>query len=91
MESSTRTHRHTHRTHAARAHTNQRYLEKKWDLSAVLKDEADWKNLMNFLGSVFQRVGAKKEKERSPYNLVLTDGMHSIQLSEEDRSCLEGV
>ena len=82
------THMHTH-THT-HTHTNQRYVRKRWDLSAVLKDEVDWENLI-FFRSVFQRVGAKKEKERSPYNLVLTDGMHSIQLSEEDRSCLEGV
>ena len=57
-------------------------------MSAVLKDEADWENLI-FFGSVFHRAGAKKEKERSPYGLIeVTDGMHSIRLSEEDRSCL---
>ena len=44
-------------------------LEKKCDLSVVLKVEADWENLIFFV-SVFQRVGAKKEKERSPYDLV---------------------
>ena len=78
-------------THAhAHTHTNQRYVGKRWDFSAVLKDEADWENLI-FFGSVFQRVGAKKEKEHSPYDLVLTDGMHSIRLSEEDQSFLEGV
>ena len=42
-------------------------------------------------GSVFQSVGVVKEKERSPYYLVLTDGMLSIRMSAEDRSCLEGV
>ena len=31
------------------------------------------------------------EKEHSPYDLVFTDGMPNIQLSAEDRSCLEGV
>ena len=36
-------------------------------------------------------VGVRKEKRRSPYDLVSTDGMHSIRLSEEHRSCLEGV
>ena len=35
-------------------------------------------------------VGAKKEKQRSPYDFVLTDGMHSIRLSKEDQSYLEG-
>ena len=34
--------------------------------------------------------GAKKEKQRSPYDFVLTDGMHSIRLSKEDQSYLEG-
>ena len=70
-----RMHAHTH-THT---HTNQRYVGNKWDLSVVLKDEADSdrENLI-FFESVFQRVGAKKEKKRSPYGLVLTDGMHSI-------------
>ena len=57
------THMHTH------IHTNQRYVEKQWDLSAVLKDEADWENLICF-GNVLQRVGTKKEKERSLYDLV---------------------
>ena len=47
-------------------HINQRYVGKRWDLSVVLKDEAEWENLI-FFGSVFQSVGAKKEKERSPY------------------------
>ena len=28
-------------------------LEKRWDLSVVLKNEADWENLI-FFGSVFQ-------------------------------------
>ena len=28
-------------------------------------------------GSVFQNVGAKTEKGRSPYDFVLTDGMYS--------------
>ena len=59
-------HTHTH------AHTNRCYVGKRWDLSAVLKDEADWENLI-FFGSVFQRARAKKEKERSPYDFVLTD------------------
>ena len=59
-------------------------------MSVDLKDEAEWDNLI-FFGSVFQSVGAKKEKERSPYDFALIDGMHSIRLSEEDRSCLEGV
>jgi hypothetical protein len=31
---------------------------------SFLKDEADWENLI-FLGSVFQSVGAKKEKDLS--------------------------
>ena len=56
----TRTHARTN-THT---HTNQRYVGKRWDLSVVLKDETEWENLI-FLGSVFQSVGAKKEKERS--------------------------
>ena len=42
-------------------------------------------------GSVFQSDGALYEKEHSPYDLVLTDGMHSIGLSAVDRSCPEGV
>ena len=45
-------------------------LEKRWDLSVVLKDEADWENLI-FFGSVFQSVGAKEEN--SPYDFVFVD------------------
>ena len=37
---------------------------------------------------MFQSVGAVYEKERSPHESVLTDGMHRIRLSLEDRSCL---
>ena len=48
-----------------------------------LKDEAYLENL-TFFGSMFQSVGAKKEKDRSPYDFVLTEaGMHSIRLAEE--------
>ena len=46
----TYTHTHTH-THT-RTHTNQRYVGKRWDLSVVLKDEAERENLL-FFGSVF--------------------------------------
>ena len=31
------------------------------------------------------------EKERSLYGLVVTDGVHSIRLSVEDRNCLEST
>ena len=40
-------------------------------------------------GSVFQSVRVVSEKE--PYDLVLTDGMHSIRMSAENRNCLEAV
>ena len=78
----THTHTHTHTLTHTHTHTNQRYVGKRCDLRGL------WENLI-FFGSVFQRVGAKKKKERSPYDLVLTDAMHSTRLSEEDRSCLE--
>ena len=31
-----------------------------------------------FFGSVFLSVGAMKEKERSPYDFVLTGGTHTV-------------
>ena len=40
---------------------------------------------------MFQSEGTLLEQECLSYNLVLTDGMHSIQLSVEDQSCLEGM
>ena len=61
----TRTHTCTHaRTHAHTHTAISAMLEKRWDLSVVLKDETELENLI-FLESVFQSVGAKKEKERS--------------------------
>ena len=54
--------RHTHAT-------NRHYVGQRYDLSAVIKDEADWGNLI-FLGSVFQRVGAKKEQDRSVHRTI---------------------
>ena len=50
-------------------------LEKTWDLSVVLKDmTAEWETMIWYF---WKCVGVKKEKERSPYDFVLTDGMHS--------------
>ena len=60
-------------------------LEKSWVLSADLKEETDRENLMSF--GVLERC----MKKLSHYDSVLTNGMHSIQLSSEDWSCLEGV
>ena len=39
-------------------------------------------------GSVFQSVGAVKEKERSSYDLVLTDRMHVCRRSQLSRGCV---
>ena len=65
-------------------------LEKSGSRVLILKEAVDWENLMSF-GSVFHSVAAVSEKQRPLCNFVLTDGMHSIPLSEEDLSCLEGA
>ena len=71
------THTHAHaraQAHAhARTHTHACTCWKKVGL--FLKDETDWENLMLF-GRLFQSVGAMKEKDRSPYDFVFTDGMY---------------
>ena len=51
----------------------------KGGTSVFLKDETEWENLI-FFGSVYQSVGAKKERSQSVF--VLTDGMHRIWLSK---------
>ena len=51
-----------HDTHTSTC-THQRYVGKRWDLSVVLKDEADWENLI-FGGSVNSvPEGWSKERE----------------------------
>ena len=58
----------THNLLYTHTHTSQHHVGKRWALSADLKGEADWETLISF-GSVFQSVGAIREKEHSPIRL----------------------
>ena len=58
-------------------------------MSVVLKDETEWENLICF-GSVFQSVGAKKEKE---LRVTMSGQPTSTQLNSEqaDRAHCSGT
>ena len=43
------------------------------------------------LGSSFQSVGACTEKDLAPRDLVLTEGIRRVLVSDELRNCLDGV
>ena len=44
---------------------------------------------VKFLESLFQTVDAECEKARWPLVLVCTEGVHSVRVSVEERSCRE--